>query len=437
MDETKRPAIALINQSVFPDIANTFAVALGVGLLGKGRGNVRDILLALNALDEHFTSENWGLLEKKLQTSAEEVGPLKIKVVDKLSQEEFGKVAILKASRVARATSVVFLDCKYVNEDCVVKLMERNIDMVDLFIETIINILMNKVVEANDFINVPIVKKMGTVVNFPVQDIGYVSQSSQSTTRKSAKKKTGVSETRLILIQEKLDGVEFSKIADNSDLLTALSSLCDGLIILQRDYNFVHRDFHSGNVMYDKDKTSKKVSIIDFGYSCFTIEQTLGSIQTVNGGYGYDQIKEYKSHIRCENKSHDICTLVLSLLQLENNRNIFWLLQLGQEICHRYLFTINARSKKFESKSGFTFIHGQVENEKNPFGVLSKTGQKWECQSQYNDIFHPFYVYELFDIDIGLTPEHVKTYLDSASPYVNMTSFDVTELSNTIGNLKF
>ena len=78
-----------------------------------------------------------------------------------------------------------------------------------------------------------------------------------------------------------------------------------------------------------------------------------------------------------------------------------------------------------------------IKNEKNPFGVLSDTGKTWERQSRYDNIFHPFYVYELFDIDIGMTPENVKTYLDSASPYVNMTSFDVTKLSNTIGNLKF
>jgi hypothetical protein len=434
MDRTKRPSIALINQSGFLDIAKTFADALGVGLLGSGRVTVRQILSDLDALDKNFTLDNWNALEVTLGRSAKQVGPLVVKVVDKLSQGELGNVAILNGSRVARATSVVFLDCKYGKEDCVVKLMERNIDMVELFIETIINILMNKVVIANEFINVPNVKKMGTVLKFPVQDIGYVSQ---STKQKTAKQKTGGSATRLILIQEKLDGVEFSKIVNPLELFTALSSLCDGLIILQRDYNFVHRDFHSGNVMYDKDKTLKNVSIIDFGYSCFTIKQTPGSIQTVNGGYGYNQIAEYKSHIPCVNKSHDICTLVLSLLQLEYNRGIEWLLQLGQGICRMYLLTINTRPNKFESPSGFAFIHGQVQHEKNPFGVLRKTGKTWVCQSRYDNIFHPFYVYEMFDIDIGMTPENVKTYLDSASPYVNTTSFDVTELSNTIGNLKF
>jgi len=447
----RRPSIALINQSGSPDIKKTFADALGVGLLGSGRVIVQDILLALNALDKEFTSKNWKLLEEKLKTSAEKVGPLKIQVVDKLTKGELGgNVAILQASRVARATSVVFLDCEYEKKDCVVKLMERNIDMVDLFIETIINILMNKVVEANEFINVPNVKKMGTVRKFPVQDIGYVSQSSQSTKQKTAKQKTGGSAPRLILIQEKLDGVEFSDIHSQSDLLTALYLLCKGLTELQEKYNFVHRDFHKGNVMYEKISTN--VSIIDFGYACFTIKDTPGSIQTVNGGYGYNQIEEYKSHIPCVNKSHDICTLILSLLTSEKNKNILWLLELGQRICTKYLSVINERSKTgktttFESPSGFQFIHKQLEEKQvkgESVDLLRYQKNEYECESQY-DIFHPWYVYELFDIDIGMTPAVVTRYLlVEAAPLVKppyteqwKPAFNLTAVSNMVGNLKF
>lgn len=426
----RRESLHVINSlrtlDAFDKMVNEFARALGVD-----RSTVQGIFSALDALDKNFTTDNWDALEKKLKSSATQVSPLKVTAVNELSEATIdGTVSVLKESRVAKATSVVFLDCKYEKEDCVVKLMERGIDMVELFIETIINIIMNKVVQANEFITVPHVKTMGTVLDFPIQDTKYPS--------KSIKGKTAKQETRLILIQEKVNGVEFSDIDSQSDLLQALYLLCGGLTELQEKYNFVHRDFHEGNVMYEK--KSKNVSIIDFGYACFTIKDTPGSIQTFKGGYGYDQINEYKSHVPCVNQSHDICTLILSLLKSEKNKNIQWLLELGQRICTKYLSVINERSRTFENEEGFDYMNKLVKN-----SALEKTATgEWKCQSPYN-IFHPWYVYELFDIDIGMTPAEVDKYLlDKAAPLVTppytkqlKSDFDLTAVSNMVGNLKF
>ena len=174
----RRGSLRVINSlrtlDAFDKMVNEFARALGVD-----RNTVQGIFSTLDALDKKFTTDNWDALKETLESSAEKVSPLKVTAVNKLSEATIdGTVSILKESRVAKATSVVFLDCKYEKEDCVVKLMERTIDMVELFIETIINILMNKVVKANPFIFVPKVKTMGKVVK--VQSVKLQSKQLQS-----------------------------------------------------------------------------------------------------------------------------------------------------------------------------------------------------------------------------------------------------------------
>ena len=113
---------------------------------------------------------------------------------------------------------------------------------------------------------------------------------------------------------------------------------------------------------------------------------------------------------------------------------------------------INERSKTgktttFESPSGFQFIHKQLEEKQvkgESVDLLRYQKNEYECESQY-DIFHPWYVYELFDIDIGMTPAVVTRYLlVEAAPLVKppyteqwKPAFNLTAVSNMVGNLKF
>lgn len=342
----------------------------------QNRLKVTVLLSALQRLDKDFTQKNFEAVESVINTI--QLSQINFEYVKPLEKRFDAKILIDRDTRVVKATSKVLLDCTYQMDDCVVKVMAPDVDKVELFIETIINIFISAVTvnKFNEHISTPNVITMGYFKKFtmPPSEVELVRKSDQ-----------------LVLVQEKIDGVEFSKITRTSILAKALITLCKGLKKLQDQYNFAHRDFHCNNVMYSEKED--RVYIIDFGYSCFSVKDTPGSIQTLEGGFGFNQLEsDYQAHIPCINKSSDLCTLILSLVS--NFVEIGWLADVAKMICKKY-------KEKYRTKSqGWKDIDKSI-------------GEKWKWD---REIFYYWYIYEMFEIDIGFGPEEFLDYMKKKFP---------------------
>ena len=366
------------NKTELNAVVNEISRKMGIGRNGK-------LIQALNDLDKTFSEENWNKVENMLEGL--ELTRMEFKTVDKFDKSNLSDIQIMKETRVAQATSKVLLDCMYQGKECVVKVMVAKVDKVELFMESLINIFVSAVTKKIKSISSPDVIKMGFVEGLP--EFPLSSLSSWYPFKK-----------QLILIQEKVNAKEFKNLQED-ELRKALIILCKGLKKLQKEYNFAHRDFHCGNVMYSQGES--QVYIIDFGYSCFSLTTTNeGSLQTHEGGYGYDQFDEdYRSHIKCVNRSHDLCVLLLSLaIQFED---IQWLQVLAEEISNKY-------REQYRETDGWEYQDKNVK-------------RLYEDYTFDKPIIHYWYLYEMFDIDIGMGPDEiltVLTYLDEVSkPSVN------------------
>lgn len=376
------------------------------GKIGTDKITTNELLTALQTLDTEFTEKHW----EKVKTVIKNI---KLDYIyqqesifledDKIDAQGDPTLYIYNKTRVAQATSMVLLDCVYQGNYCVTKLMNETFDKVDLFMESLINIFMSAIGKGNEFISSPDIIKMGWVQDIEVTDNGIMSRSRKKTISPNSQK-------QYVIIQEKINGKEFSDL--NGDVLKqALITLCKGMKPLQEKYNFAHRDFHSGNVMYDED--NNVVNIIDFGYSCFSIPNTKGSVQALEGGYGYNQLKEpYKDHIPCINKSHDLCTLILSLaVQHDMDKKIEdWLTTLAIDISNKYYSAYKAKTEEWKG------MDAEI-----PYGY------KWD-----DDIIHYWYLYEMFEIDIGMGPDVICGILNGTSG--SSTGFDA---KNKFKTLKF
>lgn len=356
--------------------------------IGTTKETTNNLLNALATLDKEFSEANWEKVEDIINTIT--LVEINWEPVKRLGRQIDATLFIKEDSRIAQATSQVLLDCRWQRRDCVVKMMDDRVSFVDLFIESIINIFISAIGEENKYISSPDIITMGIAKDLEVQTHTMLSSG-------SLKKVNTVSRhyepDRYILIQEKIEGVEFKKIRDQDTLKTALKTLCKGMKQLQDNYNFAHRDFHSGNVMYDEGKDL--VYIIDFGYSCFSIPETKGSIQALKGGFGYDQLDpEYNSHIPCINKSHDMCILILSLAI---TNDIPWLDALAEEITNRYYDKHGYRSTNWYNMD---------------YQVKQSYGYKYNFDGR---IMHFWYLYEMFEIDIGMGPDVILGILNGTS----------------------
>ena len=126
------------------------------------------------------------------------------------------------------------------------------------------------------------------------------------------------------------------------------------------------------------------VYIIDFGYSCFSVPQTESSLQAFQGGIGWDQTTDEPIR-RCKNDSHDLCTLLLHLYffaKLNANVSIAdFLFPICSKICEEYYSRLSSE-RIMEMKK---FYGNKISSE---FSVPE------------NRIFHHWYVYLLYDIEL-------------------------------------
>ena len=400
-----------------PNMNSTLKQKLGI----QDRRKVTQLIDALNELDTDFTTEN----SEKLEYLVDELqlSELQHKYVKTLEKGIDAVIQIKRDTDIAEATSKVLLNCKYQGDDCVVKVMHKRVDKLDLFIETVINIFMSAVTEddVNNFISCPDVITMGYLKNFNLPGKNFNLPGSINFSKKDPRSKN-----TFILVQEKISGDVFHEIYDELVLVQALQQLCRGLYILQDKYNFAHKDFHASNVMYNKDE--EKVYIIDFGYSCFSVPDTNGSLQSLEGGYGMNQLDDaYKAHIPCINKSSDLCTLLLSLY-LDNDYH--WLYMICKSICKKYKRA--AKEINFKYTDSFWRIHKKIPDD-----------WKWHEENE-KEIFYYWYIYELFQIDIDLTPKVLLRYLTKVENHIMITRlqaarrrYDLQNRVNLHQKLKF
>jgi len=100
-----------------------------------------------------------------------------------------------------------------------------------------------------------------------------------------------------------------------TQLMIALAHVCKGLWHLQRDFHFMHRDLSPTNVFYDQ--VSKKVTFIDFGYSCVN-PRPFRKQSWQSGDESFYTPSDNNHASMCTNMSLDICILIAVLSHWNN-----------------------------------------------------------------------------------------------------------------------
>ena len=83
----------------------------------------------------------------------------------------------------------------------------------------------------------------------------------------------------------------------------------------------------------------------------------------------------------------------------ERKTSIPWLYNLGQQISTRY----KAEIAKKKQTTGWLYMHNTI--------IQSKTGRPFTFDKE---IIHYWYLYEMFDIDIGMGPTEILEALKNA-----------------------
>ena len=405
-------------------VASDLKLKLGI----TEESDALELVAALNRLDRSFSEANWNELRNLLKRLTihdievyENVRRSDFYMATDDQYEKFGEEAVLliEGGRKKRATNAVYLDAKYRGSDAVLKLLGEyetydeyltKFTQVNAIMESIVNICVSAVLHdtSNPYISAPDVLTMGFVTGLhKYHPVGR----------------------GLVLVQEKVGNAKTLSSLDEQYLRKALTTLCRGLSKLQQEYNFAHRDFHCENVMYDISKD--KVYLIDFGMSCFSIPNTKGSLQLVNSeDFLWDPF-EQQSHKPCVNKSADICTLILSLIVVRklkgNPIQSKWIFDLARMISAKYrkalddIYDTEIFQKYY--KKGYEEIDYDVD--------VSKYIREWQWEEP---IFHYWYIYKLFIIDIKFTPTDLIEYLESRAGFVWK---ELEENYNVQPNLKF
>lgn len=127
-----------------------------------------------------------------------------------------------------------------------------------------------------------------------------------------APKKNEEEPTKVDICMQRAEGYTLSSYVEKYQLI-AFAHVLKALWYLQTDYNFMHRDLYDSNVFYEIE--SKKVTFIDFGFSCVKINNdtdTYESWQNADEGfYKRDGSNNFSSN--CRNRSFDACVLIMSL----------------------------------------------------------------------------------------------------------------------------
>jgi len=384
-------------------------------VFGWEYGFCKKFIDRLTALDRDY-KKGLNLFSLLVSTGLNNMHKLPVITVDSLNDTWSiwsmfrNEIYIRKKTAYAEATSLVLLDAKYKDTPCVVKLLEQ-VDPQELIVETLINMFMDRNTDDIPEIDSPKVyalcfaketrrtivlgKKRAVVKTF--------NRTYQRDAILNNSKGKALERNDILLVQEKIHGSTFNAIRTVSELEPALITLCKGLYKLQLKFSFSHRDFHSDNVMYCKEKN--KAYIIDFGFSCFSIPQTNSSLQAFRGGFGWDQCTD-DSIRKCQNHSHDLCTLLLSLYLGAQTRGdtsiVMFLHQICTDICAGYYKQLDT-NRIMQLKMQF------------PDGIDAR------FEIAQSQIFHYWYTYIMYDIELEeFTPLKMLQRLDPNSTTNNI-----------------
>lgn len=182
------------------------------------------------------------------------------------------------------------------------------------------------------------------------------------------------------------------KAANSNDMYAYILRLCNGLFKIQQKFNFMHRDLHSDNILFDKKNNG--LYIIDFGYSCIGVRDndrlysfTYGKNYGHKLGLPVDDLR----NVTCNNDSHDICTCLLSLYYMVSTKRPK-LKKLCAEICTAY------RRQRPVLRDTST-DRNLVDNRQTVFMYNSFS----------NPVFHFWYLYKLTDIRTKYTPKYLSS----------------------------
>ena len=116
-----------------------------------------------------------------------------------------------------------------------------------------------------------------------------------------------------VLILEEVPG---KSLYTHKDEMKSIETLANIIQLLQQTVNFSHRDLHGYNVMWD----GTSISIIDYGMACISMPYNRDmSVQDISGWYKYKlKYDNYPNNLSkalrsCNNKSHDMCMIILAL----------------------------------------------------------------------------------------------------------------------------
>ena len=134
----------------------------------------------------------------------------------------------------------------------------------------------------------------------------------------------------------------------NKILKDMFIQICELLIKLQDKYDFHHRDFHMGNIMYNNfgTKTNPKYKwyIIDFGFSYMNID---------GRKYHADGINMYRKY-KSANKSFDLRLLFTNIYELERLtdthpgcKSINLISSICKQLYRNYIFRLNINLNQF------------------------------------------------------------------------------------------
>lgn len=380
-------------------------------VFGWDRSFCKKFLERLTALDRDY-KKGISLFSLLVSTGLNNMHKLPVITVDSLNDTWSiwslfrNEIYIRKNTDYAKATSLVLLDAKYKDTRCVVKLLEQ-VDPQELIVETLINMFMDRNTDDIPEIDSPKVyalcfakeTKRTVVLGKKRAVIKTFRNTFQRDAILNNRGGKALERDDILLVQEKIHGSTFGDISKASLLEKALVTLCKGLNKLQIKFSFSHRDFHMENVMYCKEKN--KAYIIDFGFSCFSIPQTNSSLQAFRGGFGWDQCTD-DSIRKCQNRSHDLCTLLLSIMYNASRRRFRSITKLVYPICARicaaYYKQLDA-NRVMELKK---YFDGEIDR----FFVIGD-----------NEIFHPWYTYLMYDIELEeFTPLKMLNNFSSKPP---------------------
>jgi len=204
------------------------------------------------------------------------------------------------------------------------------------------------------------------------------------------------------------------------NVLLALAHVMKHLWRLQINEQFMHRDFHGGNVSFDA--STLEVGIIDFGMACVNPNQNLVAWQANNPDF-YPLIHGSRA-VACTNRSSDVCCLIASI---EHAANSEYLSVSYQEMLVDMKKIVSSASKSkrkiFNDNSSYTRIHKHKEWQLGNKMSSSRNQHFWTyemvefpCPNWYPEVFLGRLLEQLPIKDWFPIRKNIAVYFDQIMP---------------------